>query len=109
MYGQFFGTVITQVVTDAISQGMAVGLNGALPSAGEAILGVAIVALDDNEAGAVCTNGVVYALAGGSFSAKGALKVDGAGKFIDQGGSGVIVGYALEAGSADKLVRVKLF
>lgn len=79
-------------------------------SAGDYAAGVL---LDDAASGdkrTIQTEGIAIVEAGGAISVDGPVKSTTAGKALAQGGSGTILGYALDeaTGSGTEFIRVKL-
>lgn len=79
-----------------VGSGIAIGYDGALPSAGGAIRGVSDCAGSTGEFIPATALGECPGVSGAAIATVGmALKVDASGKFIPQGGTGEIVARAL--------------
>ena len=86
-----------------------IGYDGDYATAAEIALGVSALSADSGEQVGVQLYGVVEIEAGGSIAVEGPVKVGTSGKGVAQGGSGVIVAYALDESTGDgQKIRVKL-
>jgi hypothetical protein len=86
-----------------------IGYDGNYASAAAIALGVSALSTESGEQVGVQTIGVVEIEAGGAISVAGPVKVGTSGKGVAQGGSGVIVAYAIDESTGDgQKIRVKL-
>ena len=90
---------ITITAGEAITAYCLVDCEGKHSSAQEAV-GVALYDTDSGSEISVGVAPVEVALSSGTCTAGGALKTDASCKLVDQGGSGIIVGYAITAADA---------
>ena len=82
---------------------------GAVPGAGAKAAGVTQYAAATGDAVAGNVLGTTKVEAGGAIAVGGPIKSDASGKAIAQGGTGEILGYAIEAASADgKIIEMLL-
>jgi len=91
---------VTIVATEAITAKRLVTTQGA-HTAAKAAVGVALFATDSGDNISVGCGPIEVVQAGGQISADGPVKSDADGKAVATGGSGITVGYALDAASAD--------
>lgn len=91
----------TVVATAALAANRFVTFAGALCGAGAKALGVTQYAAAVGDAVAANVLGTTKVEAGGAVGLGVAVKSDAAGKAIAQGGTGEILGYAMEAASGD--------
>ncbi len=91
--------VVTIVATGTITAKRMVNALGAHQAAHEA-LGVALFDTDNTYEISVGVAPIEVVETGGTCTAGGGLKTDSSGRVVNQGGSGIIVGYALDAAGA---------
>lgn len=106
-------TYITNLVCSVkaasdIAKNRFIGLDGALPSAGDVVLGVSIDSAAAGEGLPVAMNGILIVEAAGSITAGAAVSTDANGKCVAQASTAATVGYALEAASSGDLLKIKL-
>lgn len=89
------------VTTTDVAGQRFIGYAGTYPDAAATALGVSLLSAKSGQPVAVQTTGVVEVIAGGSISVGGVVKVGTSGKAVAQGDSGVIVGRAVTASTAD--------
>jgi len=100
--------VVTIVATEAITAYRMVDATGAHTAAHEAV-GVALYDTDSGSNISVGVAKIECVEAGGTCTAGGGLKTDSSGRVVNQGGSGIIVGYALDAATtAGTYIRMLL-
>ena len=99
----------TVIAAAALAANRFVTFAGAVCGAGAKALGVAQYAAASGDAVAVNVLGTTKVEAGGAIAVGGPIKSDASGKAIAQGGSGEILGYAIEAASGDgKIIEMLL-
>ncbi|MCG8463413.1 MAG: hypothetical protein MI750_01010 [Xanthomonadales bacterium] len=96
-------------LTATIADHIAIGYDGALPTAGGQIAGVCEFGGDSGDYVSVTSLGLDHAVSGAAIPSVGLdLKVDAAGKFIPQGGAGTVVARSLStASAADQPVAIE--
>lgn len=87
---------VTIVATEAITAKRLVTTQGA-HTADKAAVGVALFDTDDTDNISVGCGVIEVVESGGAFNADGPLSSDSSGRAVATGGSGITVGYALEA------------
>jgi heptaprenylglyceryl phosphate synthase len=99
---------ITIVASASITAYCLVDATGAHNAAAEAV-GVALYDTDSGSAISVGVAPIEVVLSGNVCTAGGGVKTDAAGKVVNQGGSGIIVGYAIDAATgANQYIRILL-
>ena len=99
---------VTIVAAAAITGKRMVTALGTHAAAHEAV-GVALHDADDTTTVSVGVAPIEMVEAGGTCTAGGGLKTDSSGRVVNQGGSGIIVGYALDsATTAGEFIRMLL-
>lgn len=99
----------TVIAAAALAANRFVTFAGAVCGAGAKAFGVAQYAVAAGDAVAVNALGTTKVEAGGELAVGGPIKSDANGKAIAQGGSGEILGYALEVASGDgKIIEMFL-
>ena len=109
--GFYPGKIATVVATGTIGNMVAVGYDGAVAGANEAIYGISVRGGSAVATGtiAVYLDGVVPMLANAAALTIGAaVATDSVGKAIAQTGTNPIIGYVVTAKDADGVVNVKL-
>ena len=101
---------ITIVATAAITAKRCVAYNGT-HTASVAAMGVARFATDSGDPISVGVAPIEVIESGTTCTAGGVLKTDSVGRVVDQGGSGVIIGRAIDAAgaTAGAFIRVRMF
>lgn len=101
MQGSISLLVLNVVAGGALSTARGVTGAGAAPSAAAGIRGVTRTsAAASGDLVPIDVIGTTLMEAGGTVTKDGPVKVDAQGRCVDQGGTGVIVGYALSAAGA---------
>jgi hypothetical protein len=101
MQGNLALLTLSVVAGGALAINRGITAAGAYPSAGAGIRGVTRTpAGASGDLVPIDVAGTVLIDSGAAVTNNGPLKVDNQGRVIDQGGSGVIVGYALNGTSA---------
>jgi len=99
---------VTIVATEAITAKRLVTTQGA-HTAGKAAVGVALFATDSGDNISVGCGVIEVVESGGVIAADGPVKSDANGKAVATGGSGITVGYALDAATAaGEFIRILL-
>jgi len=99
---------VTIVATEAITAKRCVCVDGT-HTAAKAAVGVALFDTENGDDISVGCGAIEAVEAGGTCTAGGGLKTDANGCVVDQGGSGVIVGYALDGTtSSGDIIRMLL-
>jgi hypothetical protein len=100
---------VTIVAAAAITAKRMVTALGTHAAAQEAV-GVALFDTDSGSEISVGVAPIEMVETGGTCTAGGGLKTDSSGRVVDQGGSGIIVGYALDTAgaTAGEFIRVLL-
>jgi len=99
--------VVTIVAGEAITAYCLVDVQGKHTASQEAV-GVALYDTDSGSNISVGVAPIEVVLCGNTVTAGGGVKADSAGKAVNQGGSGIIVGYALDSGSSGTYARILL-
>jgi hypothetical protein len=99
---------VTIVATEAITANRCVCVDGT-HTVDKAAVGVALHDTDSGDNISVGCGTIERVESGGTCTEGGGLKADADGRVVDQGGSGIIVGYALDASStAGDIIRMLL-
>jgi len=100
--------VVTIVAAEAITAYRLVDVTGKHTIVREAV-GVALFDTDSGSNISVGVAPIEVVEAGGTVTAGGGVKTDASGRVVNQGGSGIIVGYALDAATvAGTYIRMLL-
>lgn len=103
------GIRIPVTAGEALAKERLVGADGSYPSAGGVVLGATEIAAASGDSTGLVINGIVKVTSAAAVTVGAQVKTDAAGKVLPQGGSGVIVGTAIDAASdADESIRIKL-
>lgn len=109
MQGSFSLLVLSVVAGGALATARGVTAAGAYPSAGAGIRGVTRTSAGaSGDLVPIDVIGTTLMEAGGTVTNNGPVKCDASGRAIDQGGTGVIVGYALNGAASGGMVEVLL-
>ena len=98
-YEQVYRTTIK--VTEDVGEDILVDYSGAIPAAGEAVLGPAYTKADEGDNVAVTVIGKVSCIASGAIAAGAALAATAEGKVATHADGQAQIGRAMEAAAAD--------
>lgn len=106
MHAEKLILVTTVLAVAALQRFRFASFAGAVPAAGQRVLGVAVANFDAGEQAAVAAQGEILVEAGGAIAAGELVQSDALGRAVPHAGAGIAFGAARDAAAAGDIIRV---